>query len=127
MARRPRILVADDDAALLEALRIRLESLDVEVVTATDGYCSLAKARSHRPDLMILDVNMLAGDGFSVQERLREIEGMDTVPVIYLTGDRSERLDAVAEQVGGFALLHKPFTINELLSVILDALQPKAA
>ena len=127
MTRRPRILVADDDAALLQALRKRLESLDVDVITATDGYCSLAQARRHQPDLLILDVNMPAGDGFSVQERLREIDGMATVPVIYLTGDQSERLDVLADEIGGFALLHKPFNVKELLSVIVEALRPKAA
>ena len=127
MARRPRILIADDDDALLAALQIRLESLNVEVITATDGYNSLAQARAHKPDLLILDVNMPAGDGFSVQERLKEIEGFERVPVIYLTGDQSARLDDVAQQVGGFALLHKPFKPQKLVETINQALKPRAA
>ena len=127
MPRRPRILLADDDELLLKALRIRLERLNVEVVTATDGYTSLAQATEHKPDLLILDVNMPAGDGFSVQERLRSDPQLRYIPVIYLTGDQSQRLDEIAEQVGGFALFHKPFKLPELVESINKALRPKAA
>ncbi len=125
--RPPRILIADDDEILLSAMRIRLQALDVEVITATDGYNSLAKARSEKPDLLILDVNMPAGDGFSVQERLKGIEGLESVPVIYLTGDRSERLDDLARQVGGIALFHKPVGMQKLVETIRTALSPSAA
>lgn len=128
MPRKPRILLADDDQPLLIALKTRLESLDVEVITATDGYTALAKAVSEKPDLLILDVNMPAGDGFSVQERLNStMHSASSIPTIYLTGDQSERLDQIASELGAYAVLHKPFKIQELVSTIYDALRPKAA
>ncbi len=127
MTRRPRILLADDDELLLKALTIRLEKLNVEVFTATDGYTSLARATELKPDLLILDVNMPAGDGFSVQERLRNDPVLRDIPVIYLTGDQSERLDSICQRLGGFALFHKPFRLPELIESINQALRPKAA
>ena len=128
MTRKPRILLADDDQPLLQALKVRLESLNVEIITATDGYTSLAKAVSEKPDLLILDINMPAGDGFSVQERLRETsDGLEDTPTIYLTGDHSERLDQIASQMGAFAIHHKPFKVQDLVNDIHEALKPKAA
>ena len=128
MPRKPRILLADDDQPLLAALKTRLESLEVEVITATDGYTALAKAVSEKPDLLILDVNMPAGDGFSVQERLNSTShGLSGIPTIYLTGDQSERLDAIASELGAFAVMHKPFKVQDLVTNIYDALRPKAA
>jgi DNA-binding response OmpR family regulator len=127
MPRRPKILLADDDASLLMALKIRLEKAGAEVVTATDGYNSLAKARSEQPDLLILDVNMPAGDGFSVLERLEKMPSGESVPVIYLTGDHSERLDELAENLGAYAIFHKPINTKQLIESVYSALLPKAA
>lgn len=126
MPRKPLILIADDDRPLLRALKVRIEKIGAEVVTATDGYTSLANAVSEQPDLLILDVNMPAGDGFSVQERLQRA-GLDRVPVIYLTGDASPRLDEIAERLGAIAIHHKPFELRDLVADIKRALMPKAA
>ena len=127
MTKRQTILVADDDSDLLKALTMRLWDLGFEVVTATDSYNALALATQSKPDLLLLDVNMPAGDGFSVQERLKTIDGLDSVPVIYMTGDKSERLDDIAQRIGGIAIFHKPFDLNSLLTTIGKILQPTAA
>ena len=127
MSRKARILIADDDQALLEAMKIRLEQCNAEVATATDGYSTLAKAQQFLPDLVITDVNMPAGDGFSVHERLNAIEGLKGVPVIYLTGDRSERLDSFAYKLGAFEVFHKPVDFKLLSASVYKALRGKAA
>lgn len=124
MATPATILIADDDDRVLKALIIRLGSLGFNVITATDGYNALALATKHKPDLLVLDVNMPAGDGFSVQERLKGIPGGSHVPVIYVTGDKSDRLNELADQFGAFALLHKPFHVEKLIDTILSALSP---
>lgn len=118
------ILVADDDERVLKALMIRLGSVGFEIITASDGYNALAMAAKHTPDLLVLDVNMPAGDGFSVQERLKGIPGMSEKPVIYVTGDKSDRLDELASQLGAFAVLHKPFHVEALIDTVLSALSP---
>jgi len=127
MTRKARILVADDDTQLLAALKLRIEAINAEVFTATDGYNALAIARDVQPDLMVLDINMPAGDGFSVQERLSTIPGCENIPVIYVTGDHSERLDNLAYQIGAFEVFHKPFEMKHLTHSIFEALRPRAA
>ena len=127
MRKQPLVLIADDDSNMLNALRLRLQEDDFEVVTAKDSYNALAKAVERVPDLLILDVNMPAGDGFSVQERLQKLDALREVPVIYVTGDKSQRLDDVAEQHGAVTLFHKPFDSERLIATIRQVLKPKAA
>jgi len=116
------ILIADDDERVLKALMIRLGHVGFKVITATDGYSALSLATKHKPSLLVLDINMPAGDGFSVQERMKEIPELAATPVIYVTGDKSDRLDQLARRLGGFAVLHKPFHIEELIDTLLSAL-----
>ena len=118
------ILIADDDERVLKALMLRLGEAGFKVITATDGYSAVSLATKHRPNLMILDINMPAGDGFSVQERIKKIPEMAATPVIYVTGDKSERLDEMAQRIGAYAVIHKPFHIEELIETILNALTP---
>ena len=119
-----KILVVDDDTALLASIRIRLASEGYEVVCASDGYQAVATAVASRPDLLILDINMPAGDGFSVQERVWKMVQLRRVPVIYITGDRSQEVADMAHRIGARALLAKPFDTAELLRVVRDTLEP---
>ena len=122
------IVLADDDTDLLKALMMRLSMAGYNVVTATDSYNALSLSVETRPAMLILDVNMPAGDGFSVQERLAvmapELRG---IPIIYITGDKSERLDEVAKNHGAIRVFHKPFKVDDLLDAIHGALAPQAA
>jgi len=127
MAQPIKILIADDDRPLLEALSIRLRAAGFEVVTASDSYNALSQATQEKPNLLLLDVNMPAGDGFSVQERLNQIDSLKDVPVIYLTGDKSERLGEIAEKLGAVGLFHKPFKVNNLIKTIHEAVRSRAA
>ena len=67
---KPKILIDDDGEDLILAPSLRLRSEGYDVVIARDGYQGLQRARSENPDLLILDVKMPAGDGFSIQQRL---------------------------------------------------------
>jgi DNA-binding response OmpR family regulator len=117
-----RILVSDDDRRTLEAVKVRLmaEGFDVEV--ATDGYQAVAMARTLKPDLVILDIGMPAGDGFSVHERIRQIPELDGVPIIYMTGQDPEAVARRAVRDGARAVLHKPFRGAELVEECRNAL-----
>lgn len=117
-----KILIADDDRRILQLLSMSLRKEGYEVVNAVDAYQAIQFAHEHRPDLCILDVNMPAGDGLSVQERLQKIAALCTTPVIYLTGDRSERVAATAKKLGAVAVLHKPFETEQLLQTVRAAL-----
>ena len=119
---RKKILVADDDLALLEAIRVRLESANFSVMTTQDAYQALALARQELPDVLVLDINMPAGNGFSVQERIQKIDELSKVPVVYITGEDPQSVDDTAVQLGAFAILHKPFEDDALLDAVRGAL-----
>lgn len=120
--RRRRILVADDDRPTLEAVRVRLEAAGFEVHRATDGYQAVAIAAHEPPDLVVLDVGMPAGDGFSVHDRLRRLPELSKVPIIYMTGTPPEEIDRRAIRDGAFAVLHKPFRGVDLVDECRAAL-----
>lgn len=124
---KPRILIADDDAALLQALSLRLRHAGYEVITALDGYNALARAVEKRPDLIVLDINMPAGDGFSVQDRIEKSTSSFDLPVIYITGETSDRVARLASHVDAAGLFHKPIDTRKLLEAIEQAILARAA
>lgn len=131
---KPRVLIADDDSNLLAALRVRLVNSGFDVSTAGDGYRALVEARQGQPDVLVLDINMPAGSGFSVQERLEKmpisIQGwMKAIPVIYITGEKSERVLSLSQELGAFSVLYKPFQAEDLCDLIFQAVSssPSAA
>ena len=117
---RPKVLVVDDDADLVQSLSLRLRHEGYDVAVAMNGYQGLERARRESPDVLILDIHMPAGDGFTVQDRLQEMMGPWPI-VIYLTGDKSLRADLMAKQLGAFAVIHKPFDIVRLLETVRRA------
>ena len=62
----PKILIVDDDPDLRQALRLRLRANHYETVHAVDGYSAISQAYKERPNLIILDLGLPAGDGFVV-------------------------------------------------------------
>ena len=116
------IIIADDDIQMLTALQVRLEADGHEVHGAQDAYFALQLARDEQADLLVLDINMPAGDGFSVQERLRNIPDLADTPVVYITGEHSPRVTDGAAAHGAFAVVHKPFASETLRTVIHEAL-----
>ena len=117
------ILVADDDKAFTAALSTRLSKLGYHVVVAHDGYMALDAALKHAPDLLILDINMPAGDGFSVIDRLRKRDEVShTIPLIIVSGENSAARRTEAHQHGAFGYLTKPFESGELVSMVRQAL-----
>ena len=117
---RPKVLVVDDDADLVQSLSLRLRHEGYDVAVAMNGYHGLERARRESPDVLILDIHMPAGEGFTVQDRLQEMMGPWPI-VIYLTGDKSLRADLMAKQLGAFAVIHKPFEIAQLLETVRRA------
>lgn len=118
---RRKVLVADDDEEFLLALSVRLRAEGYDVVTSSNGYGTLASASEQVPDVLILDINMPAGDGFTVHERMERIPDLRKIPVIYLTGQKSDRFKVLAKKLGAFALIYKPFNMADLLETVQAA------
>ncbi len=109
---KPRILIVDDEAALLDLLRDALRFAGYEVATAMTGFAALDQAKTAAFDLVVLDVNLPDLDGFDVCRRIRA-DGND-VPVVFLTArdDQSDVHQGFTR--GGDDYLTKPFSLEEL-------------
>lgn len=121
------ILVVDDDHEMRLALSIRLKALGYGVVLAVDGVSAMSEARKQKPDLILLDLGIPAGDGYVVLDRLKSSEAFASIPVVVVSGkhdalNRNKALDA-----GAKAFLQKPVLNSALLATIRTFLQPTAA
>jgi len=113
-----KILVVDDDADLVRALRLRLRANNYDIATAGDGYSAIATAQKEHPDLIVLDLGLPAGDGFVVLERLQKSDSLSSVPVIVLSARDPQDNEARALKAGAAAFFQKPADNEELLNVI---------
>ena len=105
------ILVVDDEEAIAEAVRARLESEGYRVVVAGDGPEAIRLHAEHHPDLVVLDLMLPRMDGIEV---CKEIQRREWTPVLMLTA-RTEEADKVAGlAVGADDYLTKPFSLREL-------------
>jgi len=105
------VLVVDDEAAIAEAVRARLESEGYRVLVAGDGPDAIRVCDAERPDLVVLDLMLPGMDGLEVCKRIQRDRW---VPVLMLTA-RTEEADKVAGfAVGADDYLTKPFSLREL-------------
>lgn len=112
------LLLADDDDRLRRGIALRLRADGFEVIEAADGAEALKLAHTRRPDMLILDVHMPAGDGLSVLDRLDASEELGALPAIYISGDHAPWLHAAVEKRGAAALVHKPLTAGDLIEAV---------
>lgn len=113
-----RILVVDDEADLVETLKLRLEKDGYEVVTAFDGAEGITKAKGEKPDLIVLDVMMPKLNGYQVCRELRAEPQCKNIPVIMLTAKTQETDKFWGREVGADAYITKPFEFDALLDSI---------
>jgi len=124
---RQKLLVVDDDPDLLRALRLRLKANHYDITTASDGYTAIATAQKERPDLILLDLGLPAGDGFVVLDRLRNSDALCGVPVIVLSARDPQGNEERALKAGAAAFFQKPADNEELLNVIRVSLPRQEA
>ena len=125
MAETKRILVADDEAQLALAIKIRLQSKGYEVLTASDGRAALDVAIKERPDLILLDVMMPMMDGYSCLRELNTKLGRGKVPIIILTA--RDRMKDLFELEGIEDYVVKPFDHEDLMVRIERAFKRRAS
>lgn len=124
-SRPPHLLVVDDEQAILDLLRRRLEALGCVVTMLAGGSAVVETVRAKSPDLVLLDVMMPDLDGFSVCKALKADPAVGDVPVIMMTA-RSE-LDSRIKglDLGAHDYVAKPFETGELVARIRAALRVK--
>lgn len=116
-----RILLIDDDAALLDVLAMAFEDAGHQVDTAPDGLVAMTRIRVAPPELVVSDVNMPGLDGFTLLRRLREAG--NALPVILLTSRDSEIDEALGLELGADDYVAKPFSTRVLLARVAALLR----
>lgn len=113
-----KVLIADDEPAIVELVRYTLEAPDVEILEAGTGLQALEIARAARPDLVLLDVHMPGMTGIEVCRRLRQDPALADTCVVMLTaaGQEGDRLQGRA--VGADEYLTKPFSPLRLVQIV---------
>lgn len=119
-----KVLVIDDDTALLRALEIGLRALGHEVRSAQTGAAGLSETALQRPDVVVLDLGLPDIDGVEVCRRIRE---WSPVPIIVLSADDNEDRKVAALDTGADDYVTKPFGINELNARLRVALRHAAS
>src|SRR3954469_23490934 len=109
-----RILVVEDNPDLAFGLRNNLEIEGYTVVVADDGHKALVRARTDKPDLIILDLTLPGIDGYRVLKTLRE-EGNAT-PILILSAHGDEAAKVRGLRLGADDFVTKPFSLLELLA-----------
>jgi two-component system, chemotaxis family, chemotaxis protein CheY len=112
------VLVVDDSPTIRGFARLLLRSLDVKVVEAEDGAKALAAARASAPTLVLADVNMPVMDGLALTRELRKDRALKDVPVLLLTGEKSDELQKKGREAGANELLTKPLQAAELQAAV---------
>jgi DNA-binding response OmpR family regulator len=108
-----KVLVVDDDPALLETMEYSLTDRGYQVCTAADGRAAVEMARQERPDALVLDVMLPGLDGFEVCRILRREM---SAPILMLTARAGEMDKIVGLEVGADDCMTKPFSMREFLA-----------
>ncbi len=117
-----KILVVDDEADLVETLKVRLEVSGYDVLVASDGQQGLKMARTENPDLLILDLMLPKLDGYRVCRMLKFDEKYKDIPIILFSARVQESDVKMGEEQGADAYVTKPFEPKALLAKIDELL-----
>lgn len=120
VAKKVRIVTADDDPQLLRLIARNLEFEGYDVETASDGALALEHVERAAPDLVLLDVMMPKMDGFTVCQRIREFSA---VPIIIITARGQDQDKVKGLDLGADDYLTKPFSVEELLARVRSVLR----
>ena len=119
-----KILIVEDDENIALALATRLKSAGYETLMAYDALAGVEAAIRTKPDLVLLDISMPAGSGFTVAERMQALMPTRT-PFIFLTASKLPGLPEKARDLGASAFFQKPYKSEALLPAIQRALGQK--
>ena len=109
-----RVLIVEDDPAILRGLKDNLLAESYEVLTASDGEAGYRLIREQKPDLVILDLMLPRMSGYEVCRKLRD-QGI-TTPILMLTARGEEADRVLGLELGADDYVTKPFSVRELLA-----------
>ena len=117
----PRVLIAEDDRVIANAMATHLRGAGMDVEWADNGDAALRKLRFERPDVAVIDLMLPGEDGWRITEALRS-EGA-TIPIIMISARGSEHDKVHGLRIGADDYLAKPFGMRELVARVQAALR----
>lgn len=121
------VLIADDDAAAVELVRVALSDAGYETCSAGSGDEAIALASGHLLGAAVLDVNLPGRSGYEVCHELRRLYGA-AIPIVFVSGDRTEPYDRIGGLLhGADDYLMKPFDPGELVACLSGGLSRRQA
>ncbi len=124
VSRTATILVVEDEKPIADLIQKILAKEGHNVHTANTGAEGVRKAIETRPNLIIMDISMPEMDGYEATQRINASEGLEDVPVIFLTGKSAQEDGGRAFAEGGVAYVRKPFSnvqIRDLVNLTLQS------
>jgi len=113
-----KIVSVDDSPTILKEISYFLENENFSVVTINDPVKAVLSIIRHKPDLILLDLNMLGIDGYELCRIIRNNSIFKKTPIIFVTGSKGIVDKVKAKLVGASGYLTKPFTRTELLKIV---------
>ncbi len=119
------ILVVDDEEDTVELARMVLEYENFEVISATNGEdaINLLQKKDNKPNLILLDVLMPKLSGLEVCRWIKENDELKHIPVLLFTAKVGKKDKQAGEEAGANAYINKPFSADDLLSIIRKHLE----
>jgi len=112
-----RVLLVDDEKDIVEFLEYNLKQEGYQVITANDGLEAIEKL-NYNPDIIILDVMMPKMDGYEVCTKIRNLDGYQSVPIIFLTARGGEVDEVHGLNIGGNDFIQKPVSTKKIIARI---------
>jgi two-component system KDP operon response regulator KdpE len=117
-----KILIVEDDADVRLGYHVLLKANGYDTFFAPDSLAAISESNKHKPDLIILDLGLPAGDGFVVMDRLRGKLPLPPMPVIVVSGRDVRANKERALKAGARAFVQKPWDDDELLGLVAQLL-----
>ena len=110
-----KVLVADDDPAIVDCLQIMLEDANYDVAITSNGQ-TIALAKSFHPNVILLDIWMSGQDGRDICKYLKKQADTKTIPILMISATRD--LEQSAKNAGAEDFITKPFQMDQLLAKV---------
>lgn len=117
-----RILIIEDDEKIAKALELRIRNAGYQTAVASDGYAGVSAVPKTNPDLVLLDINMPAGNGFTVAERIRSISPKP-MPIVFITASKKPEFFDRALALGASGYIEKPYNSAQVLALLENVLK----
>lgn len=121
-SKKPRVLIIDDDRPLCELYASQLRGAGYVPMIAEDAMQGFMFAQRELPDVILLDINMPAGGGMTVFDRLSKSAKTREIPVVVVTATHDAKIDSDSTAHGARAVLHKPIDKDTLLKEVASVL-----